>query len=162
MGSVSARTVCDEVRRNSFIFALKTGIQMFFKRKKEPALDPEQHALLEYAQSRIRQKRRLFQHFVIFLIGCVFLVALNKILKYGEPHNWYVWAITIWAFLFVVHLAQVFITEPFMGRDWERSQREKLLKKQQKRISQLEEEIARTHPLPEVPDNSPPPKELEE
>jgi hypothetical protein len=155
-------SISSGVRWNSVIFVQKTGIRMFFKRKKEPAIDPEQHELLEHAQRRIRQKRRLFQHFVIFLIGCVFLIALNKILKYGEPHNWYLWAITIWAFLFVVHLAQVFITDPFLGRDWERSQREKLLKKQQKRISQLEAEIARTHPLPEVPEEPEPPKELEE
>ena len=124
---------------------------MFFKQKKQPALDPEQHELLEHAQRRIRQKRRLFQHFVIFLIGCVFLIGVNKVLKYGEPHNWYLWAITIWAFLFAVHLAQVFITEPFLGKEWERAQREKLLRKQEKRIRQLEEEIARTHPLPEIP-----------
>jgi len=124
---------------------------MIFKQKKGPALDPEQHELLEHAQRRIRQKKRLFRHFVIFLIGCVFLIVVNKVLKYGETHDWYLWAITLWAFLFMVHFAQVFILDPFMGKDWERSQREKLLRKQQERIRQMEKEIESDHPLPELP-----------
>jgi hypothetical protein len=124
---------------------------MIFKQKKGPALDPEQHELLEHAQRRIRQKKRLFRHFVIFLIGCVFLIVVNKVLKYGEPHDWYLWAITLWAFFFVIHLAQVFILDPFMGKEWERSQREKLLRKQQERIRKMEKEIEAEHPIPELP-----------
>jgi hypothetical protein len=124
---------------------------MFFKQKKGPALDPQQHELLERAQRRIRQKKDLFQHLVVFLIGSVFAIVLNKILKYGEPHNWYQWMIAIWAFIFILHFSQVFVTNPLLGKQWERSQREKLLRKQQERIRKLEEEIARTHPLPEPP-----------
>ena len=124
---------------------------MIFKQKKGPALDPEQHELLEHAQRRIRQKKGLFRHFVIFLIGCVFLVVVNKILKYGETHDWYMWAITLWAFLFVIHLVQVFILDPCMGKEWERSQREKLLSKQQDRIRRLEKEIEAAHPPGELP-----------
>ncbi len=124
---------------------------MFFRQKKEPVMDPQQHELLEHAQKRIRQKKRLFRHFVIFLIGAVFLVVLNKILKYGETYDWYLWAITLWAFLFVIHLVQVFVLDPFMGKEWERSQREKLLKKQQERIRKMEKELEASHPLPELP-----------
>jgi hypothetical protein len=124
---------------------------MIFKQKKGPALDPEQHELLEHAQRRIRQKRRLFRHFVVFLIGCVFLVVFNKILKYGESHDWYLWVITLWALLFVIHLVQVFILDPFMGKEWERSQREKLLSKQQDRIRRMEKEIEAAHPTGELP-----------
>jgi hypothetical protein len=124
---------------------------MFFKQKKGPALDPQQHELLERAQQRIRQKKDLFQHLVVFLIGSVFAIVLNKILKYGEPHNWYQWIIAIWAFIFILHFSHVFVTNPLLGKQWERSQREKLLRKQQERIRKLEEEIARTHPLPEPP-----------
>ena len=124
---------------------------MIFKQKKGPALDPEQHELLEYAQRRIRQKKGLFRHFVIFLIGCVFLVVINKILKYGENRDWYLWAITFWAFLFVIHLVQVFILDPFMGKQWERAQREKLLKKQQDRIRRMEKEIEASPPPGELP-----------
>ena len=123
---------------------------MFSKNKKKPELDVEQHELLEAAQRRIKQKKRLFTHFVIFLIGSVFLVLINKILKYGETYDWFIWAITVWAFLFIIHAFNVFVTQKFMGRDWERSQREKLVAKQKKRISELQKEIETDFPLSKI------------
>lgn len=128
---------------------------MRFRQKKDPVLDPEQHELVEYAQLRIRQKKRLYRHFVIFLIGGIFLVVINKILKVGATHDWYLWALTAWAFFFVVHGAQVYLIDPFMGKQWERAQREKLLRKQQEKIRRLEAEIARDHPLPQPPEPLP-------
>jgi hypothetical protein len=124
---------------------------MFFKQKKGTTLDREQHELLEHAQKRIQQKKGVFQHFIVFLIGCVFFVLINKVLKIGEPHNWYIWAVMGWSFIWLLHLAQVFITDPFLGKDWERAQRERLLEKQKVRIRQLEAEIAKEYPLPDLP-----------
>ena len=123
---------------------------MFSKNKNTSKLDIEQHELLENAQNRVRQKKRLYTHFVIFLVGSVFLVLINKILKYGQEYNWFVWAITFWGFLFVLHVFNVFITNKFMGQDWERSQREKLVEKQKQRISKLQKEIEEELPLPEA------------
>jgi hypothetical protein len=114
---------------------------MFSKNKKISKLDLEQHELLENAQKRIQQKKRLYTHFVVFLVGSVFLVLINKILKYGQEYNWFIWAITFWAFLFVLHIFNVFITNKFMGKDWERLQRERLAQKQKNRISEIEQEI---------------------
>jgi hypothetical protein len=114
---------------------------MFSKNKKISKLDVEQHELLENAQKRIQQKKRLYTHFVVFLVGSVFLVLINKILKYGQEYNWFIWAITFWAFLFVLHIFNVFITNKFMGKDWERLQRERLAQKQKNRISEIEQEI---------------------
>jgi hypothetical protein len=114
---------------------------MFSKNKKISKLDVEQHELLENAQKRIQQKKRLYTHFVVFLVGSVFLVLINKILKYGQEYNWFIWAITFWAFLFVLHIFNVFITNKFMGKDWERLQRERLAQKQKNRISEIEHEI---------------------
>ena len=114
---------------------------MFSKNKNTPKLDLEQHELLENAQKRIRQKKRLYTHFVVFLVGSVFLALINKILKYGQEYNWFIWAITFWAFLFVLHIFNVFITNKFMGKDWERSQREKLVQKQKQRINEMKKEI---------------------
>lgn len=114
---------------------------MFSKNKNTSKLDVEQHELLENAQKRIQQKKRLYTHFVVFLVGSVFLVLINKILKYGQEYNWFIWAITFWAFLFALHIFNVFITNKFMGKDWERSQREKLVQKQKNRIVEIEKEI---------------------
>ena len=124
---------------------------MFFKQKKKPALDPEQHELLEHAQKRIRQKKGVFQHLVILVIGGLFFTVINKILKIGDSHDWYIWVVMGWSFIWFIHLAQVFITDPFSGKDWERTQRERLLEKQKERIRQIEAEIEKTHPLPELP-----------
>lgn len=121
-----------------------------FGKKKKPEIDLEQHELLEYAQKRIKQKKRLFSHFVIFLIGCVFLILINKILKYGEAYDWFVWAILFWAFLLVLHTFNVFVTHKFMGQDWERSQRERLVELQKKRISEIQKEIETDFPLSNI------------
>ncbi len=127
---------------------IKDRKSMFSRNKNTSKLDLEQHELLEHAQKRVRQKKRLYIHFVIFLVGSVFLVLINKILKYGQEYNWFVWAITFWGFLFVLHVFNVFITNKFMGKDWERSQREKLVEKQKQRISKIVKEIEEEMPLP--------------
>lgn len=123
---------------------------MFSKNKKKSEVDLEQHELLETAHARIKQKKRLYIHFVIFLIGSVFLILLNKILKYGSEYDWFLWAILFWAFLFVVHAFNVFVTQKLMGKDWERSQREKLVAKQKVRIAELQKEIETDFPLSQI------------
>ncbi|NKI30550.1 2TM domain-containing protein [Croceivirga thetidis] len=122
---------------------------MLFKKKSksETAVDLEQHDLLEHAQERIAQKKRLYVHFVIFLIGSVFLILINKILKYGESYDWFIWAITAWAFLFVIHAFNVFVTNKFMGKEWERKQRENLVAKQKAKIAELQKEIETEFPM---------------
>ena len=121
-----------------------------FRKKKSDTVAHEQHELLEYAQKRLVQKKRLFSHFVIFLIGSVFLVLINKVLKYGESYNWFVWGILLWAFLFVLHAFNVFVTHKFMGQDWERKQREILVAKQKVRIAEIQKEIETDFPLSSV------------
>ncbi|RDY58811.1 2TM domain-containing protein [Flagellimonas nanhaiensis] len=121
-----------------------------FGKKKKTAIDLEQHELLEHAQQRIKQKKRLFSHLVIFLIGSVFLILINKILKYGEAYDWFIWAILLWAFLFILHAFNVFVTHRFMGQEWERTQRERLVEMQKKRISEIQKEIETDFPLSKI------------
>ena len=123
---------------------------LFSKKKTNSNIDLEQHELLENAQKRIKQKKRLFSHLVIFLIGSIFLTLLNKILKYGENYDWFIWAITAWAFLFIIHAFNVFVTHRFMGKGWERLQREKLVKKQKDKIAELQKEIETEFPLSQI------------
>lgn len=123
---------------------------MFSKNKNKSEVDLEQHDLLETAQARLKQKKRLYVHFVIFLIGSIFLILINKILKYGAQYDWFIWAITLWAFLFAIHLFNVFVSQKFMGKDWERSQREKLVLKQKERIADIQKEIETEFPLSQI------------
>ena len=117
---------------------------MFGKKKQSNAIDKDQLELIENAQKRIRQKKRLYIHFVIFLIGAVFLIIANTVLGIGKDFtiagiNWFVYAILAWLFLFLYHCINVFITNKFMGKAWEAQQLDKLVNQQQQRIEKLKE-----------------------
>ncbi len=117
---------------------------MFGKKKQQPQIDREQLELIENAQKRVKQKKRLYVHFVLFLIGCVLIIVANTVLGIGKDFtiagiNWFVYAILIWLFLFLYHLFNVFVTHKFMGKAWEQQQLEKLVAKQQARIDKLKE-----------------------
>ena len=57
---------------------------MFSKNTKSKDLDRDQRELFEHAQDRIKQKKRLTQHFVIFLAGSILLIVINVVLGYGK------------------------------------------------------------------------------
>ena len=128
---------------------------MFGKKKPVEKIDQEQLQLIENAQRRIKQKKRLYSHFVIFLIGAIFLIVLNMVIGVGEQTkifglDWFVFAILGWLFLFVIHLFNVFITHKFMGKSWEEAQLNKLVSKQKEHISKLQAEVEKTHPVEAV------------
>ncbi|WP_298418651.1 dihydrofolate reductase [uncultured Kordia sp.] len=142
---------------------------MFGKKKKPTTqIDQEQLALIEAAQKRIKQKKRLYYHLVIFIIGSAFLVLLNVVLGFGKDFtlfqtDWFVWAVLTWFFVFLFHVFDVYITKKFMGKDWEAEQLEKLVSKQELRIEKLkqkflkeETEIAKAQAMEEI-DNKPQP-----
>lgn len=115
---------------------------MFGKKKPIPQIDKNQLELIENAQKRIKQKKRLYVHFVIFLIGAVFLIVANTVLGIGNDFTifgkeWFLFAILIWLFFFLYHLFNVFVTHKFMGKAWEKEQLDKLVAKQQQRINKL-------------------------
>lgn len=115
---------------------------MFGKKKSIPQIDKDQLELIENAQKRIKQKKRLYVHFVVFLIGAIFLIAANTVLGIGKDFkllgiDWFVFAILLWLFLFIYHLFNVYVTHKFMGKTWEKEQLEKLVSKQQQRIDKL-------------------------
>ena len=115
---------------------------MFGKKKPTPQIDKDQLELIETAQKRIKQKKRLYVHFVIFLIGAIFLIIANTVLGIGRDIkffgiDWFVFAILIWLFLFIYHLFNVFVTHKFMGKAWEKEQLEKLVAIQKQRIDKL-------------------------
>ncbi|MEP3838764.1 MAG: dihydrofolate reductase [Algibacter sp.] len=115
---------------------------MFGKKKSIPQIDKDQLELIENAQKRIKQKKNLYVHFVLFLLGCVFLIIANTVLNIAPDFKpfgkeWFLTAIIIWLFLFIYHLFNVFVTHKFMGKSWEKAQLEKLVAKQQNRIEKL-------------------------
>jgi hypothetical protein len=126
---------------------------MFSKKKNTSKLETDQRELYEFARRRTVQKRRLFQHFVIFLVGAVLLIILNVVIGYRQDftplgYDWFVLAILIWTFFLLVHLINVFVTDSFMGKKWEQRQLEKLVRKQKDRIAELQKQVDIDYPLP--------------
>ena len=140
---------------------------MFSKANKTARIDPEQREQYEYARKRVKQKKRLMQHFVVFLAGSIVLIIINPILGIGKDFfikDWFVWAILIWVLFFLIHLLNVLFMSKFMGKEWEDRQIEKLKAKQEARIAELEKEIRKEVITAEVKkkkenDSTPPPQE---
>ncbi len=124
-----------------------------FSKKGTAQIDPEQKELIEHAQNRVRQKKRLYYHFVLFLAGAIVLIVINLALGIGKEYklfgiDWFVWAILFWCFLLLVHLINVFVLGAFMNKKWEDFQIEKLVQKQKDKIEELQKQIDADMPLP--------------
>jgi len=100
----------------------------------------DQHELYEKARKRVKQKKRLYYHFLLFLIGSVFLIILNTVFNVGDEQfgEWFKYAVSLWFFIWVLHLVNVFITNRFFGKDWERIETEKLIEKHNYKSENLE------------------------
>ena len=103
-------------------------------------MEKEQHELYEYARRRIKQKKKLYFHFVFFVLGSILMYIVNKWFGLGEPNNWFLWVATLWLFLVILNFIKVFITDRFMNKNWEREQIDKLVEKQKIKIAELSRE----------------------
>jgi len=108
-------------------------------------MEKELHEQYEYARNRIKQKKRLYYHFVFFMLSSIFLIAAAYFFNTGLNIHWCVWGITLWSFFFVLHFIKVFITDRFMDKNWERDQIDRLVALQQKKIEQLRSKIEETN-----------------
>ena len=104
-------------------------------------MENNQHEQYEYARLRLKQKKRLYFHFVLFVLGSIFSLIVNKLLNVYPETHWFLWAITIWSFIFILHFIRVFITDSFMNKNWERTQIDKLIAKQERKIEQLQKDL---------------------
>ena len=133
------------------------------KSKEEQKAGEDQQDLYQNAQQRVKKKKNLATHLVIFLAGAVVLIVLNMVLGFGEkftPFNmpWFVWAILLWFFFLLVHAINVFMIHRLMGKEWEKRQMEKLVNKQLRRIEKLQKKVDKQHPLPNKKDGPSPTK----
>jgi len=124
---------------------------MFGKKKAKPQIDKEQLELIQNAQRRIRQKKRLYTHAVVFLIFSLLLFTFNVGLGFADEFTlatlpWSVIIIAIWFILLFWHFLNVFLFAVFMGKDWEQKQLDKLVSKQQVRIEKIKTELKKEAP----------------
>ncbi len=124
---------------------------MFSKTKKSQRIDAEQREQYEYARTRIKQKKNLMRHFILYLVGSLLLIIINPLLGYGNEilfQDWFIWAILIWTFIFLVHLFNVFVMNKFMSKEWEDRQMEKLKARQAERIAELQKQVDTEFQMP--------------
>jgi hypothetical protein len=104
-------------------------------------MENELHEQYEYARRRIKQKKNLYFHFVVFLIGNLFMFIANHFFQIGAPYQWYIWVLTAWLFLLILHFIKIYITDRFMNKNWEREQIDRLVAKQKQKIEQIEAKL---------------------
>lgn len=119
---------------------------MLFKNNDSSDINEDQIALIEYAQNRIKSKKRLFFHFSIMIIGFISMLTSNLIFEFKKDiilfdFPWSYWLCSIWFFLFFIHLFNVYVTNKFMGKKWEKNQMKKLVNKQQIKIAEIKTEL---------------------
>lgn len=111
------------------------------------------HEYYEKARKRTKQKKRLYFHFVLFLVGSAFFVFLNKVIEFHPEIDWYVWAIFAWLLLLILHFVNVFVMNRFFGKDWERLQTEKLIQKHKEKLDKLEVKLEKAGAFDDLEDN---------
>jgi hypothetical protein len=109
-------------------------------------MEAEQHELYEYARDRIKQKKGLFYHFILLCLGGLFLIIANKWLGLYPDKTWWTWAVTVWFFLFILHVIKVFVINNFMNKNWEREQVDKLMLRQANKIEKLKNDLENSKP----------------
>ncbi len=117
-----------------------------FGRKKITSIDHEQQALFKHANERIKEKKGLYNHFIFFLVGCLFLVLFNLVFKIGLDWklfglDWFVYGILLWSFFFLIHTLKVLAFSKFMNKAWEESQLQLLVAKQKEKIAKMQEKL---------------------
>ena len=105
----------------------------------------------EYAKNRIKQRKMLLFHFVVFLLGSLVLYGINMWVK--DPlvvGVWWTYAVGAWGLLLLFHLINVLVVNRFMGPAWQEREIERLIGLQQERIKQLRAKVEKDFPLVDV------------
>jgi len=119
---------------------------MFFRKKPQTTINPQQVSLVEQAQQRITQKKRFHTHLLATLFLIFFALVLNFAFEYKAdftPFNTY-WSVALAALLgvfLVIHFLKVFVFHSFMGKAWETQQMEFLLDKQALKVEKLKRNL---------------------
>ena len=114
--------------------------------KNNSDIDHEQIELLEYAQKRIRQKKFLYYHFVLFLFVSAIVLSLDYVFNIASDiillkYSWSFWIIFSWFFLFIFHVFNVYVTGRFINKSWIKNQKNKLIKIQKLEIENIKAKI---------------------
>ena len=115
-------------------------------------IDIDQKELFKNASRRIKQKKRLVNHYVFFVAATIVLAFVNLILNYAEdftPFNlpWYLSVCLIWSFFLIWHTINVLVVQRFMGRAWEEKYMNILVERQLAKLRKLQQQVEKNQPL---------------
>lgn len=105
----------------------------------------------EYAKNRIKQRKMLLFHFVVFLLGAIVLYGINMWVKDPQIVGvWWTYAVGAWGLLLLFHVINVLVINRFMGPAWQEREIERLIAIQQEKIRQLRAKVEKDFPLVDV------------
>lgn len=105
----------------------------------------------EYARRTIKQRKMLFFHFVVFVLGSILFVCFNEFVQDKTVTvTWWPYAVGAWAIVVFLHAVNVLVVNRFMGKHWQEKQLEILIHKQQQKINELRAKVEKDFPLVDV------------
>ena len=109
-------------------------------------IDYDTIELLENAQKRIKQKKNVYMHFIVYLFISGILLFIDFFLAVGKNllifnYSWSIWVLLIWTFILLYHLFDVFISKKIINNKWILNQKSHLIKLQQEKIKSLKKDI---------------------
>lgn len=108
------------------------------------------YEMYDYARNRIKQRKMLFFHLVVFILGSILLFCFNGLVQDNTVEGymkWWPFAIGAWALFLFLHAVNVLIVNRFMGQRWEEKQIKVLVEMQEKRIRELRAKVEKDFPL---------------
>ncbi len=113
--------------------------------------DNQEYRMYDYAKSRVKQKRLLLFHFILFIIGSILMFCINNFVQ--DPvvvGHWWMWAVSVWAVLLLIHVVNVVFVERFMNRAWQDREIKRLIDLQRRKIDELRKTVEKDFPLVNV------------
>lgn len=102
----------------------------------------------EYAKSRIKQRRMVLFHFVVFVFGSIAIYGYNMWVQNPvETGVWWGYVVGAWALLVFFHAINIYIINRFMGKAWQEQEIERLVVLQQEKIRELRAKVEKDYPL---------------
>ena len=114
--------------------------------KSNSDINHEQIELLEYSLKRIKQKKFLYYHFVLFLFISAISLSLDHIFNVSSDmifleYSWSFWVVFICFFLLLFHLFKVYVNDRFINKSWVKNQKNKLIKVQKAEIESIKQKM---------------------
>jgi hypothetical protein len=95
--------------------------------------NPDYERRLSQAKDRVDELRGFYHHLMIYVIVNLGLLGLNYYSN-GFEYPWALWSLFGWGLGLVSHALKTYRVSPFLGKDWERRQVEKIMNEENQNL----------------------------